>query len=114
MLDEAINFLKQAVDILSKRLFVFYVLHFLPEKVDGLEQKVKQLRPFFLWHHRHGLLPDNGEQVFCPVGDGHDGVKFHHSRGAFDGVHDTEDRVDIVLGKAVFLLGGQHNAVQLL
>lgn len=31
-----------------------------------------------------------------------------------DGVHDAEDRVDILFGKAVLFLGGQNKAVKLL
>ena len=114
LLNEAINFLKQAVDILSKGLLIFDVLDLLAEEVDGLEQQVKELRPLLLGHHRHGLVPNDGEQVLRPVGDGHDGIEFHHGGRALDGVHDTEDGVDILLREAVLLLGSQDDAVQLL
>ena len=112
--DKAINFLQQRVDIICESFPVLDVLDLLPEEVDGLEKQIKQLRPEALRHDGNGLLPEDCEEVLGPVGDGHEGIEFHHGRRTLDGVHDTENRVDVIVGKRVSLLRGQHNAVQLL
>ena len=114
MLHQSINFLHQSVDIFSERLPVLNPLQLLAEKVDGLEEQIKQLRPQTFRYHIHGFVPDDGKHILGPVGNGHQGIVLHHGGRALDGVHDAENGVDILLGKAILLLGRQHNAVKLL
>ena len=113
LLDQGINFLQQTVDIFSKRLAVFNVLHLLTEEVNGLEEQFEQGRALLLRDNFDGFVPDDGEQVLHPVGNGHDGIILHHGGGALDGVHNPEDGIDVLLGKGILLLGGQNDAVQL-
>ena len=104
LLDQGINFLQQAVDIFSKGLPIFDMIDLLTEEVDGLEKQLEQLRAVGLWDDVHGLVPNDGKQVLSAVGDRHDGAILHHGRGAFDGVHNTEDSIDILLREGVLFL----------
>ena len=68
------------------------------------KELLEQLRAVGLWDDVHGLVPNDGKQVLSAVGDRHDGAILHHGRGAFDGVHNTEDSIDILLREGVLFL----------
>ena len=48
------------------------------------------------------------------VGDPGQRVKLHHGGRAFDGMHDPENFVDIILRECIFLFRVKNNALQLL
>ena len=95
--DEAINFLQQRVDIICESFPVLNVLNLLSEEVDGLEKQIKQLRPEAFRHDGNGLLSQDSKEILGPVGDGHERIEFHHGRRALDGVHNTENRIDVIV-----------------
>ena len=73
------------------------VIDFLPEEVDGLEKQIKQLRSEAFRHNGNGLLSQDRKEILGPVGDGHERIELHHGRRALDGVHNTENRIDVIV-----------------
>ena len=90
------------------------MLRLLAEEINALEQKIKQLGTVTFRHNVNGGIADDGEQILHAMCNRHQRVVFHHGAGAFNGVHDSENRVDIVLGKVVLVLCGKNKIVKLL
>ena len=62
----------------------------------------------------NSLIADVEEQIFDMMSDCREGIKFHHGRGAFDGMHDSENFIHIIRGEIPFFFVLYQHFIQLI
>ena len=109
--DQAINILKESVDIFIKRLSGLNLAHFLAEIVDRLEHDIEQGKPVGLRYDIHGILANQEEHILDAMCHSCQSVEFHHGGRTLDGMHDAEDFVDVVLRECAGRFRIQHDCL---
>lgn len=60
------------------------------------------------------FIADVEEQILNMMSDCRKGIKFHHGRGAFDGMHDPENFIHVIRGKVPFFFVLYQHFIQLI